>query len=100
MNYSKITRIENINVINPDDCKSNFWGNTYLILLTMHGIPFVVNAEHESAALDEVMDYCVKQGWQGLYSTDFTDYESDEYITAGNCGFKFTTHNITIERID
>ena len=51
-------RIENPDyIVSPDDISGNFWGHTYLVHITAHGISFLVNAEYEGTALDEIIEY-------------------------------------------
>ncbi len=85
--------------VNRDDWQEKYWNNNYRIWLTAQGIEVCVNAECAGDALDLVMDYCVENEWEGLYSTEPVDPE-DQYITAGNNGYHFTTHNIKIELVD
>lgn len=84
-------------IVNPTDLAESFWNHTYIVQVSAQGISFLVNADHEQDALDQVMDHIVDLEFTGLYST--LDYDSDEYISAGNYGYKFTTHNIHITEV-
>ena len=84
-------------IVNPNDIKTNFWGQDYKIFLTAQGLSYLVNAENEMTALDEVMDFNIEQGFNGLYAEGPGEF--DEYISAGNNGLYFTTDNILIEEV-
>lgn len=88
--------------VNKDDWQEKFWRNNYHVWLTAQGIQFCVNADCAGDAMDYIMDYCVENKLVGLYTThEDKDWEKEEeYITAGNNGYQFTTHNIRIEIID
>ena len=80
---------------NIDDYQENFWNYNYRVLLTAQGIEFFVNADNEQDALDYIMDYIVDNDMPGLWQ-EYSDNDID-YISAGNYGYQFTTHNIYIE---
>jgi len=82
---------------NIDDYRENFWNNNYKVLLTAQGIEFLVNADCEGDALDYIMDYVVDNDMPGLWQE--YNPEGEEYTTAGNYGYQFTTHNIRIEKV-
>lgn len=94
---------EEMYFVNKDNWQEKFWNNNYHIWLTAQGIQFCVNADCTKDALDFIMDYCVEKEMKGLYITpedeNWNDKE-EEFITAGNFGYKFTTHNIRIKTID
>lgn len=94
-------RIENPDyIVNINDLAwPKFWKHNYMVHITSQGISFLVNADCEAEALDYIMDFIVDAGLVGLYSTDDEDIENGDYITAGNCGYKFTTYNICIEEV-
>jgi len=82
----------------PNDVwNDNFYKHNYLISITAQGIEFRVNADSAQDALDCIMDYCVENKMTGLYDTN--PENDEEYITAGNYGYHFTTHNIRIEKV-
>jgi len=87
-----------LHFVNKDDWIEKFWPNNYHVWLTAQCIEFCVNAEHESAAMDFIMDFCVEKEWEGLYSKE--TILNEEYMIAGNFGYQFTTHNIRIELMD
>jgi len=74
--------------INPGDD----WPNYYAINLDNHtDFVFVVNADGEDSALDEVVDYIEKRGWTGYFADDEVnvlpkDDDADGYTIAGNHG--------------
>lgn len=82
-------------IVNPDDLVINFWGHTYIVYVTAQGISFLVNAANEGEALDYVMDHIVDLGLVGLYTEDY----NEEYPSAGNCMYNFTTYNIYVEEL-
>lgn len=86
-------------IVNPDDLAENSWNHTYMVLVTAQGISFLVNADYEQDALDMVMDHIVALGLTGLYHEQAQHDMYDEYITAGNYGYSFTTHNIHITEV-
>lgn len=82
-------------MVNKDDYDCGFWRNNYKVSLTAQGIKFIANANCSGDALDMVMDFCVDNGLVGLYSEASL---GEDYMTAGNCGYCFTTHSIRVER--
>jgi|APSaa5957512622_1039677.scaffolds.fasta_scaffold127795_2 hypothetical protein len=86
---------------NKDDYDENFWGKNYRVLVSTQGIEFLVNANHEGDAIDEVIDYC-EEYLPGLLWTREEEMEEefiDEYICGGNHGRYFSTYNIHIEEV-
>jgi hypothetical protein len=87
-------------IVNPDDINDASWPVLYAIRLETGTMwltdPFIVAADSEQDALDEVADYCVEQGWLGyiaLESEVYADCQHDRsewcecesgYAPAGN----------------
>ena len=93
-----------INMVNPDDIKESFWNSTYLIWVTAQGILFLVNADCEQDAIDEMIDYIESMKWDGLLldyndSDDMEMIESGDYICGGNHGRYLSTYHIRIESL-
>jgi len=88
--------MDGITYPNRLDYENMFWKHDYKIWITREGFCFIVNADCTGDALDEVMDYLVRNEHIGLYSTEQIH---DDYITAGNNGYQFTTLNIRCEKI-
>jgi hypothetical protein len=90
-------------VPNLDDYNNHFWRNNYLIRLTIQGIPFIVNADHEQDALDYVIDFCEEYLPGLIMSQKDQDEEKyiDEYICGGNHCLYLNVgyHEMTINRI-
>ena len=98
--------------VNPEDIKAGFWKHTWIISLEEGGTHlFEVSANHETDALDFVMDYCVENNLQGHYAKpgdeDYDEIDKEavdygEYIQAGNFGYFFSTptHAIGIRKAD
>lgn len=84
----------------------SFWSKLYLIQLTSQGIPYVVNANHESDAIDYLIDYCEEHS-PGLIMSEEEEarmYEEepaylDEFIQGGNHGRYLNTINIRFDEI-
>ncbi|MCK5610439.1 hypothetical protein KAR91_51680 [Candidatus Pacearchaeota archaeon] len=102
------TKIDHI--VNADDIEQNFWGCNYIVYVSAQGISFKVNAQHEQDALDGVIDYCqencpgllfTREDEEQLRKESLEDYGderyADDYISGGNEGLRFSTHNIHIE---
>jgi len=95
---------QEFNLVNPDDILNSFWDNTYLIHLTSQNILFVVNADCEQDAIDEMIDYIESMQWEGLL-LDYNDpddlemIESGNYICGGNHGRYLSTYHIRIEKL-
>ena len=93
-----------INFVNPDDIKESFWKRDYLIQITRFGIPFIVNADCEQDAIDEIIDYIEAMKWDGLLldyndSDDLEMIESGDYICGGNHSRYLSTYHIRIESL-
>lgn len=83
------------------DGKEGFWKHNYIVSLA--GTDFGVNADCESDALDEVMDYISShRGYKGLYSKNSKRaMDNPDSIIAGNYGYHFTvpSYEIRIESV-
>jgi hypothetical protein len=84
----------------------SFWNKLYLIQLTRHGIPFVVNANNETDAIDYLIDYCEEHLPGLIMSEEEADrmYEEepaylDEFIQGGNHGRYLNTIHIRLDEI-
>lgn len=80
-----------VTVINPDDLYSDggpFWKHTYIIAFPFGA--FLVNADNEGDAIDEFIDWAVKNAPGYLFTqeeeSEMSDEERDEYISGGNNG--------------
>lgn len=67
---------EAIEISNPRDYLAKFWKHNYLVSLSPFST-FLVNADNEGDAVDEIIDYCVERGYMGL----FLDDEAVEELT-------------------
>lgn len=60
-----------MNYVNPDD--KLFWRNTYLVYIEtgMYWLkPFLVHANNEQEAFDEIVDYAEEKGFVGYFAED------------------------------
>lgn len=77
-------------LVNPKDISDHFWKNTYIVRMTYQGIPFIVNADYESAALDYIIDYCEEHlpglvcTYEELLNDGYSEEEIDDEISGGN----------------
>jgi hypothetical protein len=84
----------------------SYWNKLYLIQLTMQGIPYVVNANNETDAIDYLIDY-LEEHSPGLIMSEEEEvrmYEEepeylDEFIQGGNHGKYINTTNIRLDEI-
>jgi hypothetical protein len=86
---------------NKGDFDENFWGHNWRVLVSSQGCEFIVNAEHEQAAIDYVIDWC-EDNAPGLLMDREEEAEEeflDDYICGGNHGRYLSTFNVNIEEI-
>ena len=84
----------------------SFWSKLYLIQLTSQGLPYIVNANHETDAIDYLIDY-LEEHSPGLLmprEEESRMYEEepeylDEFIQGGNYGRYLNTVNIRFDEI-
>ena len=93
-----------LNVVNLDDIVNNFWNNTYLIHFGIQNILFLVCADYEQQAIDEMVDYIERKNWKGLLLDDNDPYDieiivSGDCIIGGNHRRYLSSNNIHIEHI-
>ena len=70
-------------IVNPDDYQEHFWKNNYRILVSREGIEYIVNADCEQDAIDELIDY-LEVNAPGLLWSREEEQEQDfleEYIS-------------------
>ena len=93
-------------IVNPDDWKESFCGHYYKVIMSEHGPVLYVNQGCEQDALDEAIDYCTEQEWEGLFLDDAertgieTDGFLEDYVSGGNEGRYLSSLNVYIEEID
>jgi len=78
-------------IVNADDYNEKFWKYNYAVHMTAQGIGFLVNADCEQDAIDEIIDYMEKTGnFPGILMTDeeveelraesIADYGDERYL--------------------
>lgn len=88
--------------VNPDD--KGFWRHSYKICMHLAGC-YIVHADDESSALDELIDYAEEQGWEGWFFTheQIEELEREgyleEYYYGGSHGRYLNFESIKIEEI-
>ena len=101
----RIINGEKVDYPNPDDYDNHFWRQNYFIRITEQGMPFIVNADYEQCAIDEIIDYCEEvypglvNTYQELIEEGYTDTEIEEFISGGNHEVYLNTYHITIEEV-
>jgi len=90
-----------INYLNKNDWDKIFWKHKYIVHVSAQDIIFAVNANFEQDAIDCIIDHCQKHNPGLLFTKEEEEDEEfiDEYISGGNEGLHFSTHNIFIEEI-
>ena len=102
---AKALDIDGVTYVNSEDISSNFWKNNYKISLGAIGTShYLVNADNEQEAMDELIDYLEKTTPTVLFTPE-EDEEiefHEEYYTGGNHGrtLNYPTSEIRIEKID
>ena len=92
-------------IVNQDDWDENFWGHYYKVYVSEFNTLYV-NQSCEQCALDEAIDYCTKQGWDGLFLDEEEQRQLDEtgfigdYVSGGNEGRYLSSLSAYIEEIE
>jgi len=94
-----------VELVNVDSYGQGEWEHLFAIYVPY--ALFLVSAQHEGDALDEVIDYWELAGYNGYFLTDEEIQELeqagylDEYIQGGNHGryTSFTSYEIRIEKV-